>query len=599
MTLNRRLQTGSKGDDMDYKLLFNRNRDSIFYIDRVITDCAGQNYDSALRGYRNLLGSLQSNIEDLLSHPTQIAEIGLTLDPEYVLRILADVAQAQENKDYILLADLLELTIRPLTISIQDALRLVPGVIENDAYLEHNLAALQQQDPALAEALRKAYEGLCRTSGTDRYTAPNGMIYEIEDTQSGYPTLKITGKEGSYYLHSNVNPYREARMFVDVYETEEGEQPTRINLLGAGLLYQAWTIVTHTFYAYPVHVYEPDCNVLVLALSCFNYADWFAKQYLVLHYDPMLKQLSEVLNTDSTGFIIHAPSVRNIAQKEIRSSFEKFFVTDSTWRNQRKVLSVNFYKNCSYLHDPTHAVGAMDEILPVFAGKDIYIVAAGPSLDKNVMLLKKRPHDALIIATGTVYHKLMNLGIRPDYVMMTDANERILGQIYGLEQEEIPLLLLSTACHQFCTRYHGMKYLIFQQDYPQAEALAAVDGYQLFETGGSVSTTALDVAIRGCAASIIFVGLDLAFTDNLAHAAGTSSQIATNQEELLEIPAWDGGTVFTDYKFTIYREWMESRIKKMQTSAGEHAVPIPIINATEGGAYIQGMSCRTLQAIIA
>lgn len=53
----------------------------------------------------------------------------------------------------------------------------------------------------------------------------------------------------------------------------------------------------------------------------------------------------------------------------------------------------------------------MDVLGRVFAGKDVFIVAAGPSLDKNIELLRERSDKSIILATGTVFQKLMRLGM--------------------------------------------------------------------------------------------------------------------------------------------------------------------------------------------
>lgn len=60
-----------------------------------------------------------------------------------------------------------------------------------------------------------------------------------------------------------------------------------------------------------------------------------------------------------------------------------------------------------------------------------------------------------MISTGTTFHKMLATGIRPDYVMVTDPNDRVIFQLRENEEETIPMILLSTANRQFIQKYHG------------------------------------------------------------------------------------------------------------------------------------------------
>lgn len=147
----------------------------------------------------------------------------------------------------------------------------------------------------------------------------------------------------------------------------------------------------------------------------------------------------------------------------------------------------------------------------------------------------------------------------------------------------MPMLMLSTANHGFAVRYQAIHYMLFQEGYPRAEEEAKRLGCMSVQTGGSVMTTTLDAMLRFGAKKLVFVGLDLAFTNSLAHASGTSNRIATDTGDLVPVKAWDGGTVYADSKFILYRTWMERRLKEKDARKAE------VINATEGGSYIQGM----------
>lgn len=134
-------------------------------------------------------------------------------------------------------------------------------------------------------------------------------------------------------------------------------------------------------------------------------------------------------------------------------------------------------------------------------------------------------------------------------------------QIENLPTREIPLILLSTASEKVVSYYDGQVYLAYQKGFEEAEKVAREKNYLLFETGGSVSTLALDIAIRFEAAEIIFVGLDLAYTNNQSHASGIGRTIA-DTDNLRKVESVTGAEVYTSRNLDIYRKWVERRIAR-------------------------------------
>jgi hypothetical protein len=192
--------------------------------------------------------------------------------------------------------------------------------------------------------------------------------------------------------------------------------------------------------------------------------------------------------------------------------------------------------------------------------------------------------EGIILATGTVFRKLMNEGIAPDYVIVTDANKRVYAQIRGMEENTAPMLFLSTAYRGFAEKYKGDKYIIMQKGYNKAEDFASNNDFEIYETGGSVATTALEIGIRLGCRRIIFYGLDLAYTDDYVHASGTSRRDLNDNSDLIETIDIYGNPIKTTKVLNIYRKWIEERIKNVRD--------IEIIDATEGGMKIKGMVYR-------
>ena len=329
-----------------------------------------------------------------------------------------------------------------------------------------------------------------------------------------------------------------------------------------------------------IEVYESDINIINLACMFADLKSIIMRPNVRLLYDPKYIRLINRITKleDNEEFVLHYPSVRNIRDSRIKEELESYFIQQSSVKNQIHLLNGNFkynIKNYDYV---------VDTLKKTIHDKDLYIVAAGPSLDKNIEILKDVGDKGIILATGTVFRKLLKEGINPDYVIVTDANKRVYAQIRGLEESEVPMLLLSTAYRGFAKNYKGEKYIIMQKGYEKSESFAKDNNFDLYETGGSVSTTALDIGIKLGCKRIIFLGLDLAYTDNFVHASGTSRRNLNDSSDLIETVDIYDNPIKTTKVLNIYRKWIEERIKNI--------TDIEIIDKTEGGVKIKGMIYR-------
>ena len=575
---------------MNYQMVYQNNLSVMLLLTKCKEAIRVQDYDSGVRRFREFLFYFQKTLEELIKNQSTLLQEGIQIESTCMTGMLSELMEAQKENDYILLADYLELKVQPFLVMLQNTFSGKLPEHSRKNWFEDNLTALQKKQERLAVLLQTEYQkhGFAELDLMKPFTI-NSVTYSVEETQKGYLTIKVKRNGHNRYYHSNQDPREEGMHFASHYYNEEAFS---YEVLGAGLLYHVWGLADKVSYALQIKVYEPDMVILIINMMHYHLAHAF-ENFLTLHYDPNLTKLIGAIEENPHGFVIHAPSIENIAMDTMKERMRSFFITDSSFRNQQTLLDCNFKINSRTLETREDvSLRVEHEIWKNFYGRDVYIIAAGPSLDKNLELLRKRTENTVVISTGTTFHKMLAAGIRPDYVMVTDPNDRVIFQLRENEEETIPMILLSTANRQFIQKYHGKKYLIFQNGYRPAEEYAIKNNLTLYETGGSVTTTALDFSIRAKAGRIIFLGLDLAFTNNLAHASDTSNMVATDEDELLEVKEYYGGKVFSDAKFIMYRKWIEKRIQSMD------AKQIQIINATEGGSYILGMKHIPLDQVI-
>ncbi|SFR58815.1 motility associated factor glycosyltransferase family protein [Anaeromicropila populeti] len=557
------------------KKIFEENKQLISLAERVTRNLKKQNFDAGLRNGIAVLDKMTGMLEVLLAEAGYFNESGIVyVDMANINEMLTEVLSAQQNMDYVLLSDLYELRLQPFFSSLQQAIfqnEAEAFVAEGKNYQEECLN-IKAYDEELYYLLKKAVP-----------YKEEKQLFQVELTSYGEFTLAGKSEEKTIYYHSNHKPQQAAyELAASWYE----EDRTEYVVYGFGLGYHALELGSIDPNV-SITVYESREEVLRLALEYGVLSSFLKKSNHKIIYDKDFTKLQKRIGnlSEQTSFVIHYPSLQNLEKGALKEKLENYFLQYSSIKNQRKLLCGNFRENvrkCSK---------TAEELKDSWVGKDIYIIAAGPSLDKNFVQLKKvKKEKGIILAVGTVFRKLMKAGIEPDYVVISEANERVIGQISGLENAGVPLLLLSTAFHGFASQYQGSKYLIFQKDFPMAEEEADSRGTFLCETGGSVATVAIDLSVKMGAARIICVGLDLAYSNHFVHASDTSRRELTVTENLRQIRDIYGEKVYTSQSMDKYRQWIEARIKREST--------VIFLNATEGGANISGMKNVILENIV-
>lgn len=549
-------------------------------MDIMVKAAARQDYMTVINRINWLSATLSQVLSEVLAGKEYFAQSGLEINDEYIMGMLSSLMDCLDDEDYVLYCDLLRLQVTPLLIDFQNGIRFVEG----DTVLSEkgvdlfagNLEKLEKRDSVL-------YKALCNADRLWRESDYYGTEYHIEPTTVGAWTMSVVRDGKTNYLNSNYNPYEEGRLFADYYYDVEKEDYL---IYGLALGYHVEALVQKDRNA-RITVFESDIAVLRKLFET-RMLDWYWNcPTMRIVYDKDYSAFGRAMTQMKDSVcIIHRPSFMHVANSGIKQKMEDYVIKDNSVRVYDEIFLQNSRVNFRCCD------GYVDELREEFEGKQVIIVAAGPSLSKNIHLLKKKPEHTIIFAVGAVYRKLMEQGIDVDYVIITDPKQVTVSQIRGLEEQKTPMLLLSTAIRDIAKVYQGKKYLICQEGYDRAEQYAKEHHYHLYHTGGSVVTTALDIAIQFKASRIVFVGLDLAFTGNQMHVSGGGEQGGfAGLESMIEIPAIGGGVVYTSRSFDVYRRWMEKRVK-------EADVTMPVYDATEGGAVKQGMIVSRLEELI-
>ncbi|EMB8232342.1 motility associated factor glycosyltransferase family protein, partial [Campylobacter jejuni] len=146
------------------------------------------------------------------------------------------------------------------------------------------------------------------------------------------------------------------------------------------------------------------------------------------------------------------------------------------------------------------------------------IVSTGPSLTKQLPLLKKYANKATIFCADSSYPILAKHGIKPDYVLSLERiplTSEFFNNDFGEFDKDIVFIVKSV------THPHTIKYLqknnrafILVSTYASFIQYLKLDYFGYFNMGFSVAHMACYLSLHLNHKNIIFIGQDLAYAEN-------------------------------------------------------------------------------------
>lgn len=230
------------------------------------------------------------------------------------------------------------------------------------------------------------------------------------------------------------------------------------------------------------------------------------------------------------------------------------------------------------------------ELKDRWAGKPAVCVAAGPSLRKNIALLRNPDYrkKVAVISVGTTYVLLQALGIQPDIVCTIDFQRlNWTDQFVHVPLDDAPALVyLHSTYPATVRRWPGPRFVgLNASDTTTWMAQFA----EPKATAGHVQSVAhLNVVVAQMlgASPIILLGQDLSMPMDEHHALGARAQDLAPQEALesyIEMPGYDGKPVWSRHSMLSMKLVFE-QIAAAITAQGQQ-----VLNCTEGGLALQGV----------
>lgn len=454
---------------------------------------------------------------------------------------------------------------------------------EHSSYLELHLQLLQTYQPKLAYQLE-----MCD---------PSDIVFC--QTEQGEWNLKRTYQEQTYYYHSQEGALQEAQEWFSHLDID---QATLLYVYGIGLGYY-YEAAKQWLQSNPERrliFLEEDLAVLYRLLETKRAESLLKDPQVQLVYFTSLMADRAIFNelawnglfctTEISSLKLYAEANQNgliqLKHQLTHDAVQTAALVDE-YLQYGIVFFRNFYPNLLEL--PKAYLG--NALFGGFPQVPAIICGAGPSLAKNLDVLKTLKDQALIFAGGSALNALASNNFLPHFGAGVDPNQAQYERLSTTCRHPVPFFYRNRLFHDALKLIKGPRlYLTGSGGYDVAEWFEeqlGIKGENLDE-GHNIVNFCIQIAhALGCN-PIILVGVDLAFTGNKTYAEGIVEETHFNAQEAMDFDQSPivqndihGQPVHTLWKWVTESEWV-----------GEFAKNHPevdFINATEGGIGFDGI----------
>ncbi len=399
------------------------------------------------------------------------------------------------------------------------------------------------------------------------------------------PGLRYRGET----LHHPDHPREEARVLTGRVDTADKRC---ILVFGVGLGYHLHALAENSPQA-KLAAFDPDPKLLALYTEDDRFdnrltltSDWNA-------FNDLLTR--EVVHGESPdpAVFIH-PAYQKLFPEEARMFDEivhgariRRAVNDKTIKEKGRLFLDNFSANLPALLERP----ALTDLNGDFQDRPGFIIGSGPSLEKNLSRLTELRGRGLILAAGSAWKPLVESGIRPDMVVVIEAEDTS-QYLAGAHQDTGALLALASAVHPNHFRVSGFRQASYHLSPGPAYLLGNDDFVPQAGTSGSAAFT---IGYLLGLNPLVLLGQDQAFISESMHTPGTPGEVPlTDVGPGLTVPGTDGDRVMTHSGFAASLHWYAESAKFLRHSSPDRVV----INSSDPGAHIPGVPDLPLAQVL-
>lgn len=429
----------------------------------------------------------------------------------------------------------------------------------------------------------------------------------VTENAVGKPVIGVLHEEKEYYFNSRYEDEILVESWCNQYDMSNYRAIAVVFGMGNGEYLRALREKNkHMF----ILVFEPSYSIAMINQETIGMEDILENGDTVIvvgeeHYSTVYQIFNTLASYEAVDYIklFVTPNYENIFPKELEKIEEIYKECLSRIIFSRNtILMIGKEMTCNIANNYMDYIQqySLANLIKVFQSLDLekipaIIIAAGPSLDKNIKQLKKAKGKAFLIAVDTALNPLAKEDIIPDISVTVDPHKP-LGLFQNEKMVNIPFIYALTSNSKIKNFHKGMRIYQNSIDSFLNQFIRRFEKPSAFlETGGSVAHSAFSLAQRLGFKTIIFVGQDLAYPNDKEHSESVYNNSSRNNihnlnKEYFEVEDIYGEKVKTEYNMNQYRLWFEQAVIVYSE--------IKFIDATEGGAKKKGMELLTLEKAI-
>ncbi len=464
-----------------------------------------------------------------------------------------------------------------------------------DDYFHENYSLLENHSPLIAAVLKEA--------------STDGVSWCY--TRSGEENITYWREGSQYYLHSNYSAVKEADSWLSSLDLK-GCDLLYVYGIGLGYSYEVLKSWLHDEKQRYLVFLEDDLPLLRRICETERMKELLQDPQVKIFFLPDTCNEIERICEKLSHYFIDVPFRISGLSHYQYCKWEQFqqlrmHLTHKALgakHHSRELLNngVTFFRNYYHnllLYPECHSCSLQNS----FPGVPAIICGAGPSLKKNIDVLASMSDRALLFAGGSAINALTGNGIEPTFGGSVDPNYEQFRRMSAHSGYELPMFVVGRAHHKAFDCFHGPKIVIpVQGSYPVAQWIEQQLGFShddLKAGGHNIIHVLMEIArYMGCD-PIIFVGMDMAFTNMEQYAPAVVEKAAVTKEEITaQTHLNDNAIVRSDiYGEPIYTLWKWVGESSYTAHYASRHLERTFINATEGGLGIDGVTNMTLEEV--
>lgn len=426
--------------------------------------------------------------------------------------------------------------------------------------------------------------------------------YEISTSKAGFEVLKIN----NFVTGSPYNPFDEAEKIV-----EKNFKPNHLHiLLGFGMGYIPEKLKEKLNEHEELFIIEPNKGLFDAVLkkdSLLNFdrndgkVKIFVGDKLEGFEYSLVCALKQYTNRVSVITSPNFEKIYPVFSKEVLSLIKERLMLEIVNVNTLNIFSESWQENFIKNMVPAFKATSLKKVTNKL-NCPVVITSGGPSLTKQLDLLKKVKDKVLILCAGSTINSLLKNDITPHAVVTVDGGIANYNHFRKINIDSIPLIY-SLSVHKDIPRIHKGRQYIFNIDdqFFVKKWSNIILGEELpgIMSGHSVANFCLSIAYQLTSGPICLIGQDLAYTNMQTHAEGNLHNVPLDDKtmrnrKIEEIKGFYHDKVLSDFPFIGMKKSFETFISAVSSAGGSKR----IFNATEGGAYIEGIEHISFQEFV-